>query len=407
MGLGRWVRGGPARPVVSPAASNSALARGPRWCTCRKPMHASSPACGPRPARPLPSHLPSNQGAQLPPGMPWPPACRCHPQAFLLPTMLPAMHIQVWLRLLGSQQAHGAPGCAPVTAAAARPPPTPAPRPPAPAAVPGRALMQGDTVTPSSPRQDEGLAVLTMPDGTKVRPLPPSLPLPPPSTPPTRLCPLLAPSAPPAFFTARLPSLSLHARPPPHLSPQVEFPVLLDSNGAKFIDIRKLQPRWGDRPRGRRACGPAALGACPALPCLAAWRCWIALRCPARSPWRGPATHAPGPAAIPSRHPPNPPTRVSLPPRHPRHPCPAAAPESAPLTPALAPPPPASPQSRTSTATRAYCCIAGEAGSRRPCPHRVPAAPRPSQAHSRPSPHTLPALSGTPPLPPTPPQLPD
>jgi hypothetical protein len=24
--------------------------------------------------------------------------------------------------------------------------------------------------------------------------------------------------------------------------PQVEFPVLLDSSGAKFIDIRKLQP---------------------------------------------------------------------------------------------------------------------------------------------------------------------
>jgi citrate synthase len=52
--------------------------------------------------------------------------------------------------------------------------------------------MQGDTALPSSPRQEEGMAVLTMPDGTKV-----------------------------------------------------EFPVLLDSSGAKFIDIRKLQPTTG------------------------------------------------------------------------------------------------------------------------------------------------------------------
>lgn len=54
--------------------------------------------------------------------------------------------------------------------------------------MPGRSLMEGDTVQPASPRQ-EGMAVLTMPDGKTV-----------------------------------------------------EFPVLLDSNGDKFIDIRKLQP---------------------------------------------------------------------------------------------------------------------------------------------------------------------
>jgi hypothetical protein len=57
------------------------------------------------------------------------------------------------------------------------------------AEMPGRALMQGETVTAGAPRQEEGNAVLTMPDGTRI-----------------------------------------------------EFPVLLDSAGAKFIDIRKLQP---------------------------------------------------------------------------------------------------------------------------------------------------------------------
>jgi citrate synthase len=58
--------------------------------------------------------------------------------------------------------------------------------------MPGVVNMEsGSTVLPSSPRQ-EGMAVLSMPDGQRV-----------------------------------------------------EFPVLLDSSGAKFIDIRKLQPSTG------------------------------------------------------------------------------------------------------------------------------------------------------------------
>jgi hypothetical protein len=40
----------------------------------------------------------------------------------------------------------------------------------------------------------------------------------------------------------------------------VELPVLLDSNGDKFVDIRKLQPRWVGRVRGGLA--PGSCGSC-------------------------------------------------------------------------------------------------------------------------------------------------
>jgi hypothetical protein len=109
----------------------------------------------------------------------------------------------------------------------------------------------------------------------------------------------------------------------------VELPVLLDSNGDKFVDIRKLQPRWVDRGEGA----------------------WHLVRAAAARVARRPPPLPPHPLCCASET-----SRVAPSPDPPA----AAAPACARLTLALAPPPPASPASLSSTATRGYCCTAGE-----------------------------------------------
>ena len=115
----------------------------------------------------------------------------------------------------------------------------------------------------------------------------------------------------------------------------LELPILLDSNGDRFVDIRKLQPRWVEGRRGLAP--PPAAGlriVCAATGARHRRAAPMKLPC-----WR------PSPAALPAPA--------------------AAAPASAPLTPALAPLPPASPASPSLMATRECCCTAGAWGEGR------------------------------------------